>query len=395
MQRSSDGFDKISLGALESGFSAIVYLRACSFAHLSFIPIRGAMSEETTTGNTKSGGEEIRKDSGLVPEGASGSILNSEECPANNGKTGLIFDIQGHSVHDGPGTRTLIFLSGCPLRCTWCANPEGLKHRQRLMHKEQFCKECPRRCIAACPHGAVSAVEDGPALVSFDRSKCESCQSRECLDVCYMGALQLSGKYYTVDEVMAILNRDRYYWGQKGGVSLSGGDPLMQGKFVVELLRRCNDAYINVCIETTANISRRTLKAVAPFVQWFFIDVKNMDSKRHKEFTGVGNETILENIRWLAGSGWEGRILLRMPVIAGFNDSIENARATAAFMKSCGLNEINLLPFHRLGASKYRQLGLEYQYDDQPACNPEDLKPLAEIYEAQGLKCYIGSNTPF
>jgi pyruvate formate lyase activating enzyme len=318
-----------------------------------------------------------------------------DDGAVNRKQKGLIFDIQGHSVHDGPGTRTLIFLSGCPLHCTWCANPEGLKFRQRLMHKEQLCKECPRRCVDACPSDAVQTIEDGPALVSFDRSVCDLCQSRECIGVCYKSALLLSGKYYTVDEVLAILNRDRYYWGKKGGVTLSGGDPLMQGEFVEELLRRCNEVYINACVETTANIPRRTLEAISPYVQWFFIDIKNMDSKRHKEFTGVGNEKILENIRWLTGSGWKGKILLRMPVIAGFNDSIENAQATAAFMKNCGLKEINLLPFHRLGASKYRQLGLEYAFEDQPACNLEDLEPLAAIYKAQGVKCYLGSNTPF
>jgi glycyl-radical enzyme activating protein len=340
-------------------------------------------------------GPELLDDFDIVPELACDAGCDIEIGVGRDKQKGLIFDIQGHSVHDGPGTRTLIFLSGCPLRCTWCANPEGLKYRQRLMHKEQFCKGCPRRCVDACPQGAVQSIEDGPALVSFDRSKCDLCQTRECIGVCYMRALQLSGKFYSVDEIMAILNRDRYYWGPKGGVSLSGGDPLMQGKFVTELLRRCNEAYINVCIETTANIPRRTLEAVAPYVQWFFIDVKNMDSKRHRQFTGVGNETILANIRWLASSNWGGRILLRMPVIPGFNDSDENAQATAAFMKSCGLNEINLLPFHRLGASKYKQLGLDHAFEDQPAKTPEDLKPLAEVYQAQGLTCYIGSNTPF
>ena len=263
------------------------------------------------------------------------------------------------------------------------------------MFKEQFCKGCPRRCVAVCSQGAVHAIEDGQGLVSFDRAKCDLCQSRECIGVCYMRALQLSGRYYTVDEIMAILNRDRHYWGPKGGVSLSGGDPLMQGEFVLELLQRCNEAYINACIETTGNVPRRTLEAVAPYVQWFFIDVKHLDPERHIEGTCVDNAIILDNIRWLAGSGWGGRLLLRMPVIPGFNDSLENAQATAAFMRSCGLSEINLLPFHRLGASKYRQLGLDYAFDDRPATKPEELKPLAEVYEAQGLKCYVGSNTPF
>lgn len=308
---------------------------------------------------------------------------------------GLIFDIQGHSVHDGPGTRTLLFLSGCPLRCEWCANPEGQKIRQRMMFKDQFCKNCPKRCVPACPRYAVRPVADGVPLVSFDREQCNVCDSHECIKVCYMRALQMSGRWYTVDEIMSILNRDRYYWGPKGGVSLSGGEPLLQKQFAVELLRQCHESYIGACVETSGYVPRQTLEEVAPYVQWFFIDVKHMDPARHVEGTGVDNETILNNIRWLAASDWGGRLLLRMPVIPGFNDTFENAKATAAFMKECGLQEINLLPFHRLGASKHHQLGTEYRFEPIPATKPEQLTPLAEIYKAAGLRCYLGSNTPF
>lgn len=308
---------------------------------------------------------------------------------------GLIFDIQAYSVHDGPGTRTLIFFDGCPLRCSWCANPEGQEMRQRMMHKAQFCKNCPRRCVDACPVHAVHPKEEGPGLVVFDRARCDACEKRECMAVCYMQALQISGKWYSVDDLMKILNRDRFYWGSQGGVTLSGGEPLMQKQFVVELLRRCREDFITSCVETSGYVARDTLEAVMPYVQWFFVDIKHMDSRRHREGTGVGNETILSNIRCLAGSGWPGRLLPRMPVIPGFNDSEENARATAAFLKECGLREINLLPFHRLGASKHRQLGMEYAYEDQAATKPEELKPLAAIYEEQGMSCYLGSATPF
>jgi len=309
---------------------------------------------------------------------------------------GLIFDIQGHSVHDGPGTRTMIFMSGCPLRCEWCANPEGQKIRRQLMFKEQFCKSCPKRCIEACHQQAVHSSEDGAPLVVFDRERCNICEAYECLKVCYMRALQMSGRWYTVDEVMSILNRDRYYWGEKGGVTLSGGEPLMQKQFVVELLRRCHEAYIEACVETSGYVSQQTLDAVLPYVQWCFIDVKHMDSRRHREATGMDNETILNNIRWLASNhNWVGRLMLRMAVIPGFNDSAENAQATASFMKECGLDEIGLLPFHRLGASKHQQLGTKYKFEHLPATKLEELSSLAEIYKAEGIKCYLGSDTPF
>lgn len=309
---------------------------------------------------------------------------------------GLIFDVQGYSVHDGPGTRTLIFFSGCPLRCIWCANPEGQKLQQRMMFKEQFCKDCPRRCVDACPFHAVHPKEEGPGLVVFDRTQCDVCEKRECVAVCYMQALQMSGKWYSVDDLMKVLNRDRFYWGSEGGLTLSGGEPLMQKRFVVELLRRCHEASIGTCVETSGYVPRATLEAVAPHVQWFFIDVKHMDTIRHREGTGVDNEMILNNIRWLASDHeWSGRLMLRMPVIPSFNDSEENARATAAFMKECNLKEINLLPFHRLGSSKHEQLGSKYAFEDQPATAPEKLNPLAEIYRGEGITCYVGSNTSF
>ena len=169
----------------------------------------------------------------------------------------------------------------------------------------------------------------------------------------------------------------------------------MQKNFVLNLLRRCKEACIDVCVETSGYVPHQTLEAIAPYVQWFFVDIKHMDPRRHLAGTGVDNALILENIRWLAKSGWDGRLLLRMPLIPGFNDSLENARQTAAFMKTCGIGEINLLPFHRLGASKYRQLGVEYLFEDQPAAKPEALRPFAAVYESQGIRCYLGSETPF
>jgi len=150
---------------------------------------------------------------------------------------GLIFDIQGYSVHDGPGTRTLIFLSGCPLRCAWCANPEGQKIRHSLMYKPQLCTGCPRRCADACPAHAIIPRSEGEGLVKFDRRLCDTCDSMECLKSCYTRALQRSGRWYTVDEVMAVLNRDRDYWGPEGGVTLSGGNG--------SLPRRCSSAAVN------------------------------------------------------------------------------------------------------------------------------------------------------
>jgi len=308
---------------------------------------------------------------------------------------GLIFDIQGHSIHDGPGTRTLVFFSGCPLHCSWCSNPEGLMLRQRLMYKSRFCKNCPGRCITACPVGAARPSADGGPAVVFDRRQCDCCETMDCIEVCYTGALQPSGKWYTVDELMRVFSRDRCYWGPQGGITLTGGEPLMQKEFVLDLLERCHTAYIAACVETSAYVPRTVLRAALPYIDWLFIDIKHMDSARHLEGTGVSNQLILDNIRWIATADWPGRMVLRMPVVPGFNDSLDNAEATAAFVTEIGQSEINLLPFHRLGASKYEQLGMTYAYAEQPALAQATLEPLAAVYRQRAINCHLGADTPF
>ena len=307
---------------------------------------------------------------------------------------GLIFDIQGHSIHDGPGTRTLVFLSGCPLRCKWCSNPEGMILRERLMYKSRLCKGCPERCVAVCPQHAVQVPPDGLPVV-FDRTHCDCCETLACTKVCYTGALQVSGKWYSVDEVMRVFNRDRCYWGPEGGVTLTGGEPLMQERFVLELLERCQSAYIDTCVETSGYVSRSVLETALPYIHWLFVDLKHMDNGKHLQATGEGNDIILENIRWIASTDWPGKLVLRMPVIPGFNDDAANAEATAVFLEEIGQSEINLLPFHRLGASKYEQLGLTYEYADQVAPSQECLESLASIYLAHSIACHLGANTPF
>jgi pyruvate formate lyase activating enzyme len=308
---------------------------------------------------------------------------------------GLIFDIQGHSVHDGPGTRTLVFMSGCPLRCRWCSNPEGMLTRQRIMYKVQQCSQCPCRCVSACRQQAISINEGGSPPVCFDRKLCDHCMTFECREVCYKNALQLSGKWYSVEDLMRILNRDRNFWGGAGGVTFSGGEPLLQKTFIGGMLKKCRDAYIEVAVETSANIPTEDLLEVLPYVKFLFVDVKHMDPEKHREGTGVSNDLILRNIRAVAGNQWDGRLVLRSPIVPGFNDSVDNAEATAAFMHEIGMKEINLLPFHRMGASKYEQLGAIYPYQDCQSLNPEDLFSLGKVYESRGLVCYLGSNTPF
>lgn len=313
-------------------------------------------------------------------------------------KKGLVFDIQPYSVHDGPGGRTLVFLSGCPLSCDWCANPEGRKFRKRIMYRSKKCvnqsKGCVR-CIEACPYNAITLSNDEESPLIFDRSLCDKCETFECEKACLNEAINLSGKWMTSAELLKVFNRDRQYWAGKGGVTFSGGEAFMQKDFLKATLKMCKDAYIHTAIETTALVSTDVFLETFKYIDFAFIDVKNMNTEKHKEGTGVSNELILKNIEALAASDWKGRVVLRMPVIRDYNDSDENVLATADFMNKIGLCEINILPFHRLGDSKWTQLGMKYKYSKEEPTSPEKLDHIQDLFLDKRIACYIGSETPF
>lgn len=304
-------------------------------------------------------------------------------------KKGLVFDIQGFSVHDGPGSRTTVFLSGCPLRCRWCANPEGWELSARLLFSDRKCvceKSGCRRCEAACPRGGIHIQDGRPRR---DPSVCGTCTGFECAKACYHEALRLSGEWYSVEELMEVLRRDRQFW-TSGGVTFSGGDPMVQKEFLLEVLKRCKKEAIHTAVETSAHGAAEDFLELLSYINLAFIDVKHMDSKSHKRGTGLGNELILNNISRLCASGWNGRLILRIPVIPGYNDDAENMREVIHFMKMNGLFEINLLPFHRMGATKWTQLGLKYPYSHQPAGETEKLKELQSLFLFCDIACYIG-----
>ncbi len=305
---------------------------------------------------------------------------------------GLVFSIQAHSVHDGPGARTTVFMSSCPLSCVWCCNPEGLFSHPVMLHSDVKCVRCGA-CISACPKGAVSVVD---GKMTFDRKLCNVCETHECVDACLHEANSTSGKYYTIPELMRVFERDRMFWGSKGGVTFSGGEPLMQKSFMLPLLKKCKDSYIHVTIETTSCLAPEYFMEAVRYVDWIFTDIKHMDSEKHKELTGVGNRLILENIGRLSQADWwNGIVVPRIPIIPGVNDSDENIEESARFVKDAGLEVINILPFHRLGESKYRQLGRTYRFQEMKAPEPAHMKHLQDLIQKQGLYCFIGYETPF
>lgn len=308
---------------------------------------------------------------------------------------GLIFDIQSYSVHDGPGCRTTVFLAGCFLKCLWCANPESWDLQEKLMFAETKCRHASgcSRCLKACKKQGIAENDQG--RIEPDWDQCKICTEFTCAAVCPVQALRVCGRHYTAAELMRIIRRDRSFWGPDGGVTFSGGEPFYQKDFLAGMVKQCKEDYIHTAIETTAQVNRENFLSIMPYIDFAFIDVKHMDSARHRELTGVGNELILSNIGALVQSGWPGRLVLRMPVIEGFNDSEKNIAGLAAFMETLGLFEINLLPFHRLGDSKWEQLGKTYAYKEYTATSQEKLEELQAVFLKRRIACYIGSDTAF
>ena len=310
---------------------------------------------------------------------------------------GLIFDIQAFSTHDGPGCRTNIFFMGCPLHCRWCSNPESWNKRKIMMYAETTCKwnDGCRLCVNHCPKGAISEGPDGNFAI--DRELCNTCSTYECTAICPAHALKQCGKDYTVGDIVRILRRDMSSWGSIGGVTFTGGEPFVQHEFLYDVVMECKKYGIHTAIETSACTAPEIFMKIMPHIDFAFIDVKNMDDEQHKEATGVSIKQTLDNIRLLKQAGWRGRLVLRTPVIHDFNDSIENADKVIAFMKEVGLVEINLLKFHRMGVSKWKQLGKEYYYEEKGIgdMTDEEMNRLQAYYLDHNIACYIANDTPF
>lgn len=303
---------------------------------------------------------------------------------------GYLFDIQGFSVHDGPGCRTLIFMKGCNLNCFWCSNPEGNSSKPVPLY---FASKCiyDANCLESCPHDAISITNNH---LEISRDLCSKCESYACADACLTDALCISGYEISTDELFKIIERDRQFWGNSGGITLTGGEPLLQIDFAGEILQKCYDAYIHTAIETCGNVPWVNFEKVMPFLDWIFFDLKHMNPAFHKKATGAYPGMILENAARLAGE-FTGRLIFRLPLIPGFNDTAENIEAVASFINKAGKKEINLLPLHHLGREKYNLLNKPYQALDYPPPTKTDLEKVKKHFTTLGVKCYINDETPF
>jgi pyruvate formate lyase activating enzyme len=305
--------------------------------------------------------------------------------------TGIVFNIQRFSIHDGPGIRTTVFMKGCSLRCFWCHNPEGLRPGAEVQYFPDRCigdGECARLCVA----GAHEFVE-GRHI--YHRDLCSTCG--ECVSFCYAEALELTGRRATADEVLAEVLRDRpFYESSGGGVTLSGGDPLLQPDFALALLQGCKREGVHTAIETAASCRWDDLELLLPFIDLVMMDLKLMDPQAHRAATGVTNERILANARKLAEQGTP--LVIRVPVIPTVNATPDDIAAIATFVYELAMvgrqyghyvtgdpPHLELLPFHRLAESKYRSLGQDYRVRDLDAPDGETMDRLAEVARSCGV----------
>ena len=279
--------------------------------------------------------------------------------------TGKLFDIQGFSVHDGPGIRITLFLKGCPLRCPWCHSPESLAFESELNWMEIKCigvEKCGR-CLRVCPYDAISACGmkkslDGSGeiqLVAVDRSKCTSCGA--CAKVCTAKALYMCGTDYTVDDIMERIRREVPFFKRSGGgVTISGGECLCQPKFVLEILKRCKAEGIHTAVDTSGFVDWDVIESILPYTDIFLYDLKGINDDLHKQVVGVSNELILENAQKIAAAG--GKFQIRLPVMPMYSDSEEVFDEIGKFILQLGdaAEVVQILPYHSLGTVKWERL---------------------------------------
>jgi pyruvate formate lyase activating enzyme len=298
--------------------------------------------------------------------------------------TGLIYDIQRLALHDGPGTRTTVFLKGCPLRCDWCHNPESQSVRPVLAQFKHNCLGCGH-CLTACSHQALSRGDEG---LQINRTLCQGCGA--CVAVCPAEALVLHGQQMTVTEVMAEVEKDRLlYENSGGGLTLSGGEPLAQPKFTLALLKAARAAGLHTCLDTCGYAPWATLEQMLPWVDIILYDLKGVDPAKHRTRTGRSNHLILQNLRSLNQEGVQ--VMLRSPLVPDLNDSEEAMRALADFVLDLQpVPQLEIMPYQQLEEGKYEALGLGGGRQIVPP-EPEKVAALAGLLREMGLDCLVAS----
>jgi len=297
--------------------------------------------------------------------------------------SGIIFDIQRFSVHDGPGIRTLVFFKGCPLACLWCSNPESQRFDPELLFDPTRCLACGG-CVEVCPHGAVWRTGE---RLAYDRGRCPACGA--CADVCPAEARTVAGRRVAAQDVVAEVLKDApFYANSGGGVTLGGGEPLAQSDFAREILERCRLNGVHTAIETCGHVPWGVLESILPWTDLFLYDLKHVDAETHRAQTGGDIALILSNLERLVGAG--AKAIVRVPVIPGFNDTAEDIRAIAEQVARLGIGELHLLPYHRLGQNKYLLAGRRYEFAGGDPVGDGTMTSLRDVAAQLGLSVTIG-----
>ena len=317
---------------------------------------------------------------GQIPWPQVHSIVQSGMPSAQTANTGLIFQIQRFSLDDGPGIRTTIFLKGCNLRCAWCHNPESIQPRVELAFQTSLCTRCGA-CAATCTHGAQVCGEEGRTL---DRSACSACLS--CAAVCPSGALSVYGQEMTSAQVMETILRDRPFYAKSGGgVTFSGGEPLLQPAFLLEMLQLCRANGLHTAVDTAGNVPVESLLSMLPYTGLFLYDIKAYHPDLHRRLTGVDNTRILANLQRLCAAG--ARVWVRLPYISGVNHGQAEISAIAGLLKELSaVEKVELLPYHSYGEAKYEHLDAVRSPLELRAPPHSELLAVIDTYQARGLR---------
>lgn len=291
---------------------------------------------------------------------------------------GCILNIQKFSIHDGPGIRTVVFFKGCPLRCPWCSNPESQNFEIQVTADSKKCTRC-LTCVRNNKSRNIELINNQIIVRSYDSNE-------NYLSLCPNNAFQVDGSYSSVESILSDIMKDiDFYEESNGGVTLSGGEVLSQADFACHLIDAIKEKNIHVAIETTGFSSLEIFKKVIKNVDLLLYDMKHYDCEKHATVCGVPNEQILENMRYAIEIGKD--LIARIPVIPGFNNTLEDAENFSILLKEIGVKKVNLLPFHQFGLSKYERLGLNYPMKDVHQLHSEDLQEYQKIMQRHGLEC--------
>lgn len=311
----------------------------------------------------------------------------TKETTSSDSIKGLIWDIKKYAIHDGPGIRTTVFFKGCPLRCLYCCNPESQHFHPEILWIDENCLRC-NLCLDTCLPKAI--YEDKERKKRINSARCDLCGL--CVKQCPSGALQLIGKPVSVDEVLQEISQDAVFYQRTcGGLTLSGGEPAAQPDFAYELLRqyKIEEKGLHTTIETCGYVEWPYLDRLLVYTDLVLYDIKHMNSQEHHRITGVGNELIIQNVKRIAES--HKQLIIRLPLVPGYNDEKENILKTAAFARKLpGVEELDLLPYHRLGIQKYTRLGRECAISNTINLPPARIAAIRRMVGDLGLRVRIG-----